>query len=92
MPCAVPFGAGYMSSYVASSTISSTSNKNVLVSQNPFLWLFAFMFLMFWICELPMILALVFLYWTGYEKEHFKRMNEKQATTKEAYLWSVSDM
>lgn len=28
----------------------------------------------------------------GYEKEHFKRMNEKQATQREAYLWSVSDM
>ncbi|KAG5614299.1 hypothetical protein H5410_014123 [Solanum commersonii] len=29
---------------------------------------------------------------TGYEKELFKRTNEKQATEKEAYLWSVSDM
>ncbi|KAL5551228.1 hypothetical protein UlMin_001404 [Ulmus minor] len=29
---------------------------------------------------------------TGYEKELFKRMNEKRATEKEAYLWSVSDM
>ncbi|XP_010269907.1 PREDICTED: BUD13 homolog [Nelumbo nucifera] len=28
----------------------------------------------------------------GYEKEHFKRMNEKRATEREAYLWSVSDM
>ncbi|KAK9268733.1 hypothetical protein L1049_000494 [Liquidambar formosana] len=28
----------------------------------------------------------------GYEKGLFKRMNEKQATEKEAYLWSVSDM
>ncbi|GAB2265037.1 hypothetical protein Dimus_000104 [Dionaea muscipula] len=28
----------------------------------------------------------------GYEKEFFKRTNEKQATEKEAYLWSVSDM
>ncbi|KAF8407443.1 hypothetical protein HHK36_006576 [Tetracentron sinense] len=28
----------------------------------------------------------------GYEKQFFKRMNEKQATDKEAYLWSVSDM
>ncbi|XP_057968014.1 uncharacterized protein LOC131157697 [Malania oleifera] len=28
----------------------------------------------------------------GYEKELFKRMNEKQATEREAYLWSVSDM
>ncbi|CAN4116786.1 unnamed protein product [Withania somnifera] len=27
-----------------------------------------------------------------YEKELFKRMNEKQATEREAYLWSVSDM
>ncbi|XP_060187422.1 uncharacterized protein LOC132616783 isoform X2 [Lycium barbarum] len=29
---------------------------------------------------------------TGYEKEMFKRTNEKQATEREAYLWSVSDM
>ncbi|XP_055825816.1 uncharacterized protein LOC129894248 isoform X2 [Solanum dulcamara] len=29
---------------------------------------------------------------TGYEKELFKRTNEKQATEREAYLWSVSDM
>lgn len=29
---------------------------------------------------------------TGYEKELFKRTNEKQATEKEAYLWSVADM
>ncbi|KAJ8564715.1 hypothetical protein K7X08_001175 [Anisodus acutangulus] len=29
---------------------------------------------------------------TGYEKELFKRMNEKRATEREAYLWSVSDM
>ncbi|KAL3649008.1 hypothetical protein CASFOL_005411 [Castilleja foliolosa] len=29
---------------------------------------------------------------TGYEKDMFKRMNEKRATEKEAYLWSVSDM
>ncbi|KAF9595321.1 hypothetical protein IFM89_038473 [Coptis chinensis] len=28
----------------------------------------------------------------GYEKEYFKRTNEKQATEREAYLWSVSDM
>ncbi|KAK9145224.1 hypothetical protein Sjap_005127 [Stephania japonica] len=28
----------------------------------------------------------------GYEKEYYKRMNEKQATEREAYLWSVSDM
>ncbi|OVA11284.1 Bud13 [Macleaya cordata] len=28
----------------------------------------------------------------GYEKEFFKRTNEKQATEREAYLWSVSDM
>ncbi|KAK6930350.1 Bud13 [Dillenia turbinata] len=28
----------------------------------------------------------------GYEKQLFKRMNEKQATEREAYLWSVSDM
>ncbi|GER55911.1 pre-mRNA-splicing factor cwc26 [Striga asiatica] len=28
----------------------------------------------------------------GYEKEMFKRMNEKRATEREAYLWSVSDM
>ncbi|KAL0374426.1 UNVERIFIED_CONTAM: Pre-splicing factor CWC26 [Sesamum radiatum] len=28
---------------------------------------------------------------TGYEKELFKRMNEKRATEREAYLWSVSD-
>ncbi|GAB2213479.1 hypothetical protein Drorol1_Dr00021525 [Drosera rotundifolia] len=28
----------------------------------------------------------------GYEKECFKRTNEKQATQREAYLWSVSDM
>ncbi|KAL0373029.1 UNVERIFIED_CONTAM: hypothetical protein Scaly_0984500 [Sesamum calycinum] len=28
----------------------------------------------------------------GYEKELFKRMNEKRATEREAYLWSVSDM
>lgn len=28
----------------------------------------------------------------GYEKTLFKRMNEKQATEREAYLWSVSDM
>ncbi|KAK6913617.1 Bud13 [Dillenia turbinata] len=28
----------------------------------------------------------------GFEKELFKRMNEKQATEHEAYLWSVSDM
>ncbi|XP_030543594.1 BUD13 homolog isoform X2 [Rhodamnia argentea] len=29
---------------------------------------------------------------TGYEKELFKRMNEKRASEREAYLWSVSDM
>ncbi|MCD9642227.1 hypothetical protein HAX54_028918 [Datura stramonium] len=29
---------------------------------------------------------------TGYEKELFKRTNEKRATEREAYLWSVSDM
>lgn len=29
---------------------------------------------------------------TGYEKQLFKRTNEKQATEREAYLWSVSDM
>ncbi|KAK4366309.1 hypothetical protein RND71_014189 [Anisodus tanguticus] len=29
---------------------------------------------------------------TGYEKELFKRANEKRATEREAYLWSVSDM
>ncbi|XP_062120196.1 uncharacterized protein LOC133834562 [Humulus lupulus] len=29
---------------------------------------------------------------TGYEKELFKRKNEKQATEREAYLWSVADM
>uniref|UniRef100_A0A803L5T3 BUD13 homolog n=1 Tax=Chenopodium quinoa TaxID=63459 RepID=A0A803L5T3_CHEQI len=29
---------------------------------------------------------------TGYEKQLFKRTNEKRATEKEAYLWSVSDM
>ncbi|KAJ7944642.1 BUD13-like protein [Quillaja saponaria] len=29
---------------------------------------------------------------TGFEKESFKRTNEKQAREKEAYLWSVSDM
>nr|CAD1835704.1 unnamed protein product [Ananas comosus var. bracteatus] len=28
----------------------------------------------------------------GFEKELFKRQNEKQATEQEAYLWSVSDM
>lgn len=28
----------------------------------------------------------------GYEKQLFKRMNEKQATQREAYLWSVADM
>ncbi|CDP16792.1 unnamed protein product [Coffea canephora] len=28
----------------------------------------------------------------GFEKQMFKRMNEKQATEREAYLWSVSDM
>lgn len=28
----------------------------------------------------------------GYEKQMFKRMNEKRATEREAYLWSVSDM
>ncbi|XP_015896766.3 uncharacterized protein LOC107430445 [Ziziphus jujuba] len=28
----------------------------------------------------------------GYEKELFKRTNEKQATEQEAYLWSVADM
>ncbi|XP_027075738.1 BUD13 homolog [Coffea eugenioides] len=29
---------------------------------------------------------------SGFEKQMFKRMNEKQATEREAYLWSVSDM
>lgn len=29
---------------------------------------------------------------TGYEKELFKRVNEKRASEREAYLWSVSDM
>ncbi|KAK1303399.1 hypothetical protein QJS10_CPB11g00191 [Acorus calamus] len=29
---------------------------------------------------------------TGFEKEMFKRQNEKRATEREAYLWSVSDM
>ncbi|KAK0595308.1 hypothetical protein LWI29_005459 [Acer saccharum] len=29
---------------------------------------------------------------TGYEQQMFKRTNEKQATEREAYLWSVSDM
>ncbi|XP_043690210.1 BUD13 homolog [Telopea speciosissima] len=28
----------------------------------------------------------------GTEKQYFKRMNEKHATEREAYLWSVSDM
>ena len=28
----------------------------------------------------------------GFEKQMFNRMNEKQATEREAYLWSVSDM
>ncbi|CAN1181218.1 BUD13 homolog [Linum perenne] len=28
----------------------------------------------------------------GYEKQFFKRVNEKQATEREGYLWSVSDM
>ncbi|GFZ02034.1 hypothetical protein Acr_15g0006430 [Actinidia rufa] len=28
----------------------------------------------------------------GFEKQMFKRTNEKQATEREAYLWSVSDM
>ncbi|KAM7489323.1 hypothetical protein LguiB_026807 [Lonicera macranthoides] len=28
----------------------------------------------------------------GFEKQMFKRSNEKQATEKEAYLWSVADM
>ncbi|XP_050221996.1 uncharacterized protein LOC126672108 [Mercurialis annua] len=28
----------------------------------------------------------------GFEKKMFKRVNEKQATEKEAYLWSVADM
>lgn len=28
----------------------------------------------------------------GFEKQMFKRMNEKRATEREAYLWSVSDM
>ncbi|KAJ8755463.1 hypothetical protein K2173_019261 [Erythroxylum novogranatense] len=28
----------------------------------------------------------------GFEKQMFKRLNEKQATEREAYLWSVSDM
>nr|GME17032.1 BUD13 homolog [Ipomoea batatas] len=28
----------------------------------------------------------------GYEKQMFKRTNEKQATEREAYLWSVADM
>ncbi|XP_051151978.1 uncharacterized protein LOC127265969 [Andrographis paniculata] len=28
----------------------------------------------------------------GYEKEMYKRMNEKSATEREAYLWSVSEM
>ncbi|XP_002532943.2 BUD13 homolog [Ricinus communis] len=28
----------------------------------------------------------------GFEKKMFQRLNEKQATEKEAYLWSVSDM
>lgn len=28
----------------------------------------------------------------GFEKQSFKRMNEKQASEREAYLWSVSDM
>ncbi|KAJ3672530.1 hypothetical protein LUZ60_007251 [Juncus effusus] len=29
---------------------------------------------------------------TGFEKDLFKRQNEKRATEQEAYLWSVSDM
>ncbi|CBI33922.3 hypothetical protein AAG906_033910 [Vitis piasezkii] len=29
---------------------------------------------------------------TGFEKQMFKRTNEKQATEREAYLWSVADM
>lgn len=29
---------------------------------------------------------------SGFEKKMFTRMNEKQATEREAYLWSVSDM
>ena len=32
------------------------------------------------------------MYVTGFEKQMFKRSNEKQATEKEAYLWSVADM
>lgn len=36
--------------------------------------------------------GLVFLVIGGFEKDMFKRQNEKRATEREAYLWSVSDM
>lgn len=37
-------------------------------------------------------LACTVLHIVGYEQQLFKRMNEKRATEREAYLWSVSDM
>jgi len=39
----------------------------------------------YWLFRIP-------AFYTGYEKELFKRQNEKRATETEAYLWSVSDM
>jgi len=32
------------------------------------------------------------LLFAGFEKDMFKRTNERQARDREAYLWSVSDM
>lgn len=52
---------------------------------------------MFWNCVMGFIgivheCLIIFLSFTGSEKEFFKRQNEKRATESEAYLWSVSDM
>lgn len=35
---------------------------------------------------------LMFVCFAGFEKQMFNRQNEKQATEREAYLWSVADM
>jgi hypothetical protein len=38
------------------------------------------------------IVNIIVMCFLGFEKEMFKRQNERRATEQEAYLWSVSDM
>ncbi|CAL5349174.1 unnamed protein product [Camellia sinensis] len=42
--------------------------------------------------KMPSAYILLSICFVGFEKEIFKRTNEKRTTESEAYLWSVSDM